>query len=184
MSVTILLIPAALAAASLAGGTGLTAALAARREAREDGSTSSEARNGETRNGETRSDEIGTAVNVRTRMKDRDLLDAALADLGAVDVSVGEAEVSAHVDGHVLTMTLTDEDVWEAHFVREDGLDADTTVAEDVIARLDAAYARRVQTAVAERIRARADAAGFELVSETRDEDATVTMVLNVRQGG
>ena len=29
--------------------------------------------------------------------------------------------------------------------------------------------------------RSRADTAGFELVSETRDEDDTVTMVLNVK---
>ncbi|RWZ49519.1 hypothetical protein ELQ90_12160 [Labedella phragmitis] len=170
MSVTILLIPAALAAASLAGGTGLTAALAARREGRQGGSPTD--------------DSVGTAVSVSTRMKDSGLLDAALADIGAVDVVVGESDVTATVDGHVLAMTLTDEDVWEAHFSRDGGVDADASIAEDVIARLDAAYARRVQAAVADRIRARADSAGFELVSESRDEDATVTMVLNVRQGG
>jgi hypothetical protein len=58
----------------------------------------------------------------------------------------------------------------------------DGTFASDLVARLDGAYAARVQSAVAARIRAQADSAGFELVSETRDEDATVTMVLNVRQ--
>lgn len=193
MSVTILLIPAALAAASLAGGTGLSAALSARRDARE-GSRPALG------DGD-RTEEIGAAVSVRTRMKDRGLLAEALADIGAVDVVVGDTEVSARVDGLAVAMTLTDDDVWEAHFSREgdsdadasadaddattaDATAADTTAAEDVITRLDAAYARRVQSAVAERIRARADSAGFELVSETRDEDATVTMVLNVRQGG
>ena len=56
-----------------------------------------------------------------------------------------------------------------------------TAEATALIQRLDAAYALRVQHAVAERIRTRADTAGFELVSETRDEDDTVTMVLNVK---
>ncbi|PSL36519.1 hypothetical protein CLV49_0111 [Labedella gwakjiensis] len=163
MSVTILLIPVALAAASLAGGTGLTAAFRAKNDA-------------------GAGDGPATAVSVRTRMKDRGLLGLALEDLGAVDVSVGAAEVSAVVDDHRLTMTLTDDDVWEAHFERTDGLAVDEGIAGDILTRLDGAYAGRVQSAVAARIRAQADSAGFELVSETRDDDATVTMVLNVRQ--
>lgn len=162
MSVTILLIPVALAAASVAGGTGLTAAFRAHEES---GTGAAPA----------------ASVSVRTRMKDRGLLGLALSDIGAVDASVGASEVTAVVDDHRLTMTLTD-DVWEAHFERTDGLAVDEAAASDILARLDGAYAGRVQSAVAERIRAQADSAGFELVSETRDDDATVTMVLNVRQ--
>lgn len=163
MSVTILLIPVALAAASLAGGTGLAAAFRSREDS-----------------GNTMAPDA--SISVRTRMKDRGLLALALADIGAVDVSAGDAEVTAVIDGHRLTMTLTEDDVWEAHVERADGLAVDDAVARDMLSRLDSAYAGRVQSAVAERIRARADSAGFELVSETRDDDATVTMVLNVRQ--
>jgi hypothetical protein len=164
MSVTILLIPVALAAASLAGGTGLTAALRARNEPG------------------TGVDAADASVSVRTRMKDRGLLALALSDIGAVDVTTGDRQVMALIDGHRLAMSLTDDDVWEAHIERPDGLEVDAGLASDIIARLDGAYAGRVQSAVAERIRARADSAGFELVSETRDDDATVTMVLNVRR--
>jgi hypothetical protein len=163
MSVTILLIPLAFAAASAAGGSGLLAAQRARADSATDASAE-------------------TAVSVRTRMKDRGLLGLALGDLGAVDVNAGASEVTADIDGHRLTMTLTEEDVWEAHLERADGVAVDGTFASDLVARLDGAYAARVQSAVAARIRAQADSAGFELVSETRDEDATVTMVLNVRQ--
>jgi hypothetical protein len=163
MSVTILLIPLAFAAASAAGGSGLLAAQRARADSATDASTE-------------------TAVSVRTRMKDRGLLGLALGDLGAVDVNAGASEVTAEIDGHRLTMTLTEDDVWEAHLERADGVPVDGAFASDLVARLDVAYAARVQSAVAARIRAQADSAGFELVSETRDEDATVTMVLNVRQ--
>ena len=38
-----------------------------------------------------------------------------------------------------------------------------------------------MQQTVASRIRERAASAGFELVSETRDDDDTVTMVLDVK---
>lgn len=164
MSVTILLIPVALAAASAAGGTGFMAALRARADSGTEGAAE-------------------TAVSVRTRMKDRGLLGLALEDLGALDVQVGATEVTAEIDGHRLTMSLTEDEVWEAHIDRADGVAVDASFASELIGRLDGAYAGRVQSAVAERIRARADSAGFELVSETRDDDATVTMVLNVRQG-
>lgn len=163
MSVTILLIPLAFAAASAAGGSGLLAAQRARADSATDATTE-------------------TSVSVRTRMKDRGLLGLALGDLGAVDVNAGASEVTADIDGHRLTMTLTEEEVWEAHLERADGVAVDGAFASDLVSRLDGAYAARVQSAVAARIRAQADSAGFELVSETRDEDATVTMVLNVRQ--
>ncbi|RUQ99078.1 hypothetical protein [Labedella endophytica] len=163
MSVTILLIPVALAAASLAGGAGLGAANRARDESRRAGNPS-------------------TALTVRTRMKDRGLLGLALDDLGALDVVAGETQVTATIDDIRLSMTLTEDDVWEAHMDRADGIAVDEDIARDILTRLDAAYAGRVQSAVAERIRAQADSAGFELVSETRDEASTVTMVLNVRQ--
>ncbi len=187
MSVTILLIPAALAAASLAGGAGLTAAARSRNDAADGTSVGSDATDASDAN-------ASTVMSVRTRMKDEGLLHAALEDLGAEDIGIADGStvagdvsaadgVSARIGDLRLTMSLTADEVWEAHVEREDGLDVDESAAADLIARLDAAYAARVQSAVADRIRARADSAGFELVSETRDDDATVTMVLTVREG-
>ncbi|GAB3618207.1 hypothetical protein GCM10027416_27640 [Okibacterium endophyticum] len=123
-------------------------------------------------------------LSVRTRMKDEGLLAEALRDLGAVDIDLTADALAAVVDGVALDMAKTVDGIWEAHLTGADGGDVDEVTARDLLNRLDAAYAARVQTAVAERIRSRAEASGFELVSETTEEDSTVTMVLNVRTGG
>lgn len=171
MSVSIILIPAAIAAiASAAAGGAATAGV------------------GIGVAGMVRSMTSGggaetATLQVRTRMKDRTLLAAALADLGAVDVEVGD-EVAATVGGIQLVMRSTPEGVWAADFTPAKGQPAVTTEAATKLAEaLDAAYAARVQSAVAERIRNRATDAGLELVSETVDDDQSVTMVLDVRAG-
>ena len=64
---------------------------------------------------------------------------------------------------------------------RADGRELAEAEAAELVSRLDAAYALRVQQTVAARIRERAASAGFELVSESRDDDDTVTMVLDVK---
>lgn len=164
MSISLILIPAALAAAAALGGTGVIGAIAATSGDRTDPG-----------GGEA------VPISVQTRMKDPELLAAALADLGATSVSAGDGSVTATVDGLEIEMARTDDGVWGAHLQRVDGHDVTEAEATELVARLDAAYARHVQRAVAERIRSRADQAGFELVSETRDDSDTVTMVLNVK---
>ncbi|WEO77195.1 hypothetical protein BJQ94_17860 [Cryobacterium sp. SO2] len=164
MSVTLILLPIALAAAAAAGGVGaLGAALTAHGH---DGATGS-----------------GQApqVRVRTRMKDSTLLTAALTNLGATAIDVSRTRVTAEVDGALLTMTLTENAVWEAHVESLDGRDVTVVSATELLQRLDGEYAVMVQQAVAEKIRQRAGSSGFDLVSETREADDTVTMVLNVR---
>ncbi len=52
-----------------------------------------------------------------------------------------------------------------------------------MVGLIDAAYGRRVQAVVLERLRQRAGAAGFRLESETVEDDASVTLVLTVQQG-
>jgi hypothetical protein len=122
-----------------------------------------------------------TTMEVRTRMKDRGLLSEALEDLGAVDVEVGD-QVAATIDGINLVMQSTPEGVWAATFTAKDGkTDVTTAQATKLAERLDAAYAARVQTAVAARIREKAGDAGLDLVSETVQEDDSLTLVLNVR---
>lgn len=166
MSVSLILIPAALAAVSAIGAAG-TAGILSLGTTRDDASVDPA--------------EGARPIAVRTRMKDPDLLGEALADLGAVDVSVSGDAITAVVDGVEITMARTPDAVWGAHFARQDGHDMSETDAADLVGRLDAAYAVRVQHAVAERIRTRAGTAGFELVSETRDDDDTITMVLGVK---
>jgi len=164
MSISLILIPAALAAAAALGATGVAGA------AREFAGTKPEGGGGEP-----------VAVAVQTRMKDPNLLAAALGDLGATSVDSRDGSLVAVVDGFEVEMTRTEDGVWAAHLERLDGHDVSEEEATTFIGRLDAAYAAHVQRAVAERIRSRADAAGFELVSETRDDEDTVTMVLNVK---
>ena len=169
MSVTITLLPLALAAAGLLGGGGLVTAATVAGGSRE-GSGGGPAR-------------TERAVQVQTRMKDLTLLDGALGDIGADAVDVGGNEVRATIDGMEVTMTRDADGVWQSRFVAPGLTDAQLRDAgTSVIERLDAAYAVRVQRAVAARIRERADGAGFELTGESQDED-TLTMVLTVRDG-
>jgi hypothetical protein len=174
MSVSLILIPAALAAVSAvtaAGGAGILSLSGT------DSSTDDE------RAATADGTEAGPRpIAVRTRMKDPDLLGDALRDLGATHVSVAADEISAVVDDIEVSMTRTPDGVWAAHFQRVDGHELAESVAADIVERLDAAYALHVQQAVATRIRDRAAVAGFEVVSETRDDEDTVTMVLNVKE--
>ncbi|MEI2269814.1 hypothetical protein OHB93_10875 [Microbacterium sp. No. 7] len=165
MSISLILLPAALAAAAAVGGTGALGAIALN-----SGATSG-----------PRGGSEAVPIAVQTRMKDPDLLAAALADLGGADAALVDGVLTATIDDVEIVMSRTADGVWGAHLSRLDGHEVTEAEATALMTRVDAAYARHVQRAVAERIRSRADQAGFELVSETRDEDDTVTMVLNVR---
>ncbi|OCG72685.1 hypothetical protein [Microbacterium sediminis] len=160
MSVTISLLPLALAAASVFGGGTIAAAVRGGNDART---------------------EESTAVTVRTRMKDRTLLEAALADIGATGIEAGD-EVTATLGDARLTLTRGEDEIWQAHLTGELGDDELRRIGEDAITRLDAAYALRVQAAVVQRIRERAETTGFTLADEHRDGD-TVTLTLSVGTG-
>ena len=161
MSVTLILLPIALAAAAAAGGIGVLGATVT-------------AKAGDKNSG------AAPEIRVRTRMKDSTLLADALTNLGATAVEVSRTRVTAEVDGVALTMTLTEDAVWEAHVEGLDGREVTVLGATELLQRLDGEYALMVQHAVAEKIRQRAESSGFDLVSETREADDTVTMVLNV----
>jgi len=169
MSVTLILIPAALAAAtaiSAAGGIGALTQLGRDdADAHDDVAVESGPR----------------PIEVRTRMKDPDLLGDALRDIGATGVDFDGDALTATIEGIEVDMARTEDGVWAAHFQRADGRELAEAEAAELVARLDAAYALRVQQTVAARIRERAATAGFELVSESRDDDDTVTMVLDVK---
>lgn len=174
MSVSLILVPTALAIAAAVGGTGIAGIASLR-----DDSAASAAGGG---GGTADQQQELRPVEVQTRMKDPTLLGAALGDLGAGRIDVAADRISAELEGVLLQMERTPDGVWAAHLSASDGRVVHEDEAAALITRLDAAYARRVQQTVAERIRQRADGAGFELVSETRDEDDSVTMVLAVRE--
>ena len=165
MSVSLILVPAALAVAGIVGGVGVAGVQSL-----------------STTDAEQSSPRGATPLQVQTRMKNAGLLASALHDLGAGSVQTADGELTATVGDLSLRMTRDDEGIWTAHVTGADGRDADVAEATALIERMDAAYARRVQQEVASRIRARADDAGFELLSESREQDDSVTMVLGVRE--
>ncbi|WP_309128553.1 hypothetical protein [Microbacterium sp.] len=165
MSVSLILIPAALAIAGVVGGAGAVGiASQTDRQAYAPAGPGGAA-----------------SVAVQTRMRDAALLSAALRELGASAVDLQGDELSAVVGDLALTMTRDADGIWAARITGADGREAVLAEAEELIGRVDAAYAGQVQRAVAARIRERADDAGFELLSESREDDDSVTMVLSVR---
>ena len=101
MSVTLILLPIALAAAAAAGGVGALGATLTAKGKNDSGPA--------------------PEIRVRTRMKDSTLLSAALTNLGATSIDVSATLVTAKFDGVSLTMTLTEDAVWEAHVESLDG---------------------------------------------------------------
>lgn len=170
MSVTLLLIPVALAAATVAGTSGVAGVVSMLVD-----------ENASTERGETADVDAPRPIAVQTRMKDEGLLMAALHQMGARGLVAAGGEIAAEIDGLALRLVRTPDQIWQLHVERVDGHEIASPDAVAVAERLDASYAGQVQRAVAERIRTRADAAGFELTSETRDEDDTLTMVLTVK---
>lgn len=160
MSVSVLLIPAAIAAVAA-----VNAAI------------DNKAKNCETNT--TAEDEAVPQVQVRTRMRDLDLLQDALTDTQADVVRAAEDSLEAAWTDATAVFDRDSEGIWQVHF---SGEDIDRQRAAEIVQAIDEAYARRVQQAVVRKLRERAHTAGLELASETVEEDQSVTMVLNVRR--
>lgn len=158
MSVSLLLIPAALA--------GLPAVIGAAANAR---TMVSDALAG---------GPDGGAVRVRTRMKDIGLLAAAAEQTGGTVLAADEERLTVNWPQVRAEFSRDSQGIWSAHF---EGPDAGHEAAADLLQRLDDAYARQVQQALVQRLKDRADGAGLQLQSEKVEEDETVTLVLNVR---
>ena len=118
-------------------------------------------------------------VQVRTRMRDLDLLQAALADTQAQVTRAAKDSIEAAWTDATAVFDRDAEGIWQVHF---SGADVDRRRAAEIVQAIDDAYARRVQQAVVRKLRERAHTAGLELASETVEEDQSVTMVLNVRR--
>lgn len=116
-------------------------------------------------------------VEVSTRMRDLELLGLSLGDTGAAVARRGD-ELLVSWPQHRCTFRRNHEGIWSAHFA--DNVDVDQASA--LIRAVDVAYGRRVQQTLVRRLRERVPQVGMEIESETVEEDATVTMVLNVNR--
>lgn len=117
-----------------------------------------------------------TICEVRTRMRDAELLSAALRSKGAT-VSTGDTgSLQATWENVRAVFQRGPDDVWSAHFSG----DVDEQRAVDIVQAVDAEYGREVQAAVLRRLRERAPAAGLRLESETVGDDQSVRLVFQV----
>lgn len=110
---------------------------------------------------------------VQTRLRDDTLLEQALQDLGA-DVHSDGTAIQAHWVGVSARFQRSQEGVLSAHFEGE----VDAARADEIALAIDEAYARRVQAAVYERIKARASEMNLTVESETVNDDHSITVVL------
>lgn len=117
-------------------------------------------------------------VTVATRMRDEHLLQRALADTGAT-VTATPGEIVASWTDLRGRFTKDADGIWAVH------LSGDVTYerASALVAAVDAAYGRHVQTAVLARLKEKAPSAGMDIESETVEDDQSVTLVLTVREG-
>jgi hypothetical protein len=120
--------------------------------------------------------EAGTKhCRVETRWRHSGLLMQALHDLPAADISSTSDSTTATINGIATSFSRRADGIMTAHFPLGTSVDA----AMDVVNQVDAAYTRRVQDAVYRRIRSRVQELGYELASETVDDDETITLVVN-----
>jgi hypothetical protein len=115
--------------------------------------------------------------HVGTRMKDPMLLAAALSDAGADVRWQGEELISRWPDGEVRFTREHDgptPGIWTAHASDDLG----ETRAVELVRLVDHAYGRQVQRVVVERVKHRSAEAGMRIESETVDDDTNVTLVL------
>ena len=160
MSISIVLIPAAIAAATWAAS-----------------------------HGEKREANGRTVIGVATRMRDVGLLTEALADTSAVVTQRSADSLIArwqNVSAHFHRDPARADTAWQVDFIGQGPAERGemSQVTEEsvrgIVAAVDAAYGRRVQRAVLTRLRERAPQAGMTIASETVDDNDTVTVVLDL----
>jgi hypothetical protein len=114
---------------------------------------------------------------VRTRMRDVDLLTAALRETGATAEATKDG-LLAQWEGITARFERGEDGIWSAHFTGEVTQDR----AIEIVQGIDAAYGRQVQQAVLARLRERAPSAGLRLQSEDVTTDDEVRLVFTVER--
>lgn len=145
MSVTLVLIPVAIAVAG---------AISTRKE---------------------RSQELSNSFSLETRMKDEELLKAALENYGCKSV-VMEETIDSTLDGTRILFERNEQDVFEVVFVG----DISTDHARTFVAELDEEYTQLVQQQVYENLLSRARQRGLVMESEEVQEDNSIVVTFRV----
>lgn len=113
--------------------------------------------------------------HVQTRMRDRNLLEAALSDTKAITSQTQET-ITAEWHGVRALFRPNEQGIWQVDFTGE----VDEKRAMDIAGAVDQAYGRQVQQAVLTRLKAQASSAGMAVASETLEDDDSVTLVLDI----
>jgi hypothetical protein len=113
---------------------------------------------------------------IETRWRHPGLLTQALQDLDAANISAVPNSISATINGIATMFGRREDGILIAHFPQNTDIDDALAIVDQV----DAAYTRRVQDAVYQRIRTRVTELGYDVHSETVDDDETITLVVNV----
>lgn len=116
-------------------------------------------------------------VAVETRMKNLELLQNAMRNIGCI-TTLQENEIAASLNSLNFTFKKNSQGIWAATFVAGTTFEA----AEQIIGQIDKAYGIEVQAEVLRKIKERAPQSGMTLESETINEDSSVTLVLAFNQ--
>ncbi|MGQ0623326.1 MAG: hypothetical protein ACT4PP_01525 [Sporichthyaceae bacterium] len=122
--------------------------------------------------------EAGASTVTQTRLKDRDLLIAALQGLDA-EIATVDGVVSGVWEDVAFAFVYAEDGTLAANFPQDLALDR----AREFVLAVDAQYARAVQTLVAERVRERAAALGMTLESDTVGPNRELLLVLDTDGG-
>jgi hypothetical protein len=111
-----------------------------------------------------------------TRMRDGAILARALEQLGVPSTERG-AEIHVTVDDVKITFARPDDvDAYDAHFAAA----VTEQRARELVLQIDKAYVVEVQRGVREKVLVRAAEHGLVVASETREEDGSMLLTLEV----
>lgn len=116
-------------------------------------------------------------VSVETRMKNENLLQNAMRNIGCT-TSMANGEIAASLNSIYFKFKKNSQGIWSVNFVAGTSKE----VAQQIIGKIDKAYGIEVQAEVVRKIRERAPQSGMTLESETINEDSSITLVLAVNQ--
>lgn len=116
-------------------------------------------------------------VAVETRMKNLELLENAMRNIGCT-TTMRKGEIAASLNTTNFTFKKNSQGIWAARFITGTSVE----IAEQIIGQIDKAYGIEVQAEVLRKIKERAPQSGMTLESETINEDSSVTLVLAVNQ--
>jgi hypothetical protein len=110
---------------------------------------------------------------VETRLKDSKLLAQALGAMGGSSIEIDGSKVEAVISKRRVSFSPNIEGILTAHV---DTNDKDEAIG--LLVEVDRQYGLQVQTAVLQRVKDRADRLGMNIVSQIKDDDGSVSILL------